>query len=115
MTDPATFLAERLAELWRSSRPVVLERMTVLHSTLDRLMQNPADAEARAAGREAAHKLSGILGVFGLPAGSQIASEIEGILLVPGDEGRDALSPAALGALHGYLGDLDAVIASKPA
>jgi HPt (histidine-containing phosphotransfer) domain-containing protein len=115
MTDPAAFLAQRLAELWRSSRPVLLERMTLLHSTLDRLRQNPADAEARAAGREAAHKLSGILGVFGLPAGSRIASEIEGILIVPSDGGPDALSPAALGALRSYLADLEAVIASKPA
>lgn len=113
MSDAASVLAGRLADLWRSSRPVILERMAVLHSTLDRLGRNAADAEARAEGREAAHKLSGILGVFGLPDGSQIASEIEGILIVPTEEGRDSLSPAALGALRGYLADLDAVIASK--
>ncbi|HEX4039958.1 MAG TPA: Hpt domain-containing protein [Acidobacteriaceae bacterium] len=117
MSDPAAAISARLAELWRTSRPTILERTTILHATLDCLVRNPADAAARAGGREAAHKLTGILGVFGLPEGSRIASEIEGILIVLNDEGedQDPLSPAALGALRGYLADLDAVIASKPA
>lgn len=113
MSDASAVIAARLAELWRNSRPVILERMTVLQSTVQQLNRNPAHAEARSAAREAAHKLSGILGVFGLPEGSRLASEIEGILIVPQDGGPDTLSPAALGALRGYVADLDAVIASK--
>jgi len=113
MSDPAALISARLAELWRASRPTVLERATILHAALDSLSRHPANADARAQGREAAHKLSGILGVFGLPEGSRIASEIEGILIPPSDGGSDTLSPAALGALRGYLVDLDAVIASK--
>lgn len=115
MTDAAEKIAAHLAQLWQTSKPTILERMTVLHATLDRLTQNPADHEARLSGREAAHKLSGVLGVFGLPEGSQLASEIEGILNVTSDTGQAALSPAALAALRGYVTDLDAVIASKPA
>jgi HPt (histidine-containing phosphotransfer) domain-containing protein len=109
----ASVIATRLAELWRNSRPLILERMTLLQSALASLTRNPADAEARTAGREAAHKLSGILGIFGLPEGSRIASEIEGILIIPNDGGPDVLTPAALAGLRSFIAELEAVIASK--
>lgn len=113
MSDPAAAIAARLADLWRTSRPVIVDRLNLLHATLEDLARNPADSEARSQGREAAHKLSGILGVFGLPDGSRIASEIEGILLGPSQGGQETLSPSAVAALRGYVMDLDTVIASK--
>jgi len=107
--DAAAKLAERLTELWRSSKSTVLERMLTLRSACERLTQEPSDADARTRGLEAAHKLSGVLGVFGLPQGSEIASSIEFLL-----ETKGPLTAETLTALQRRVADLDAVIASKP-
>lgn len=107
--DAAARIAARLGELWRTSKPQVLERMSVLHATCATLSENPANAEARSSGLEAAHKLSGVLGVFGLPQGSEIASSIEFLL-----KSGEPLTPDDLRSLPSQIADLDAVIASKP-
>ena len=109
MSDAGAVVAERLTELWRKSRPTILERMTLLHSACDRLSRDPGDQAARNVGREAAHKLSGVLGVFGLPQGSAIASSIEDFFLVPSTPGPEDLS-----SLRRQIADLDTVIASRP-
>jgi HPt (histidine-containing phosphotransfer) domain-containing protein len=106
--DAATKIAARLTELWRTSRPTILERVSLLHSAWDRLNRNPADSEARSSGREAAHKLSGVLGVFGLPQGSEIASSIEFLL-----KQDQALTAQDLSMLRDRIADLDTVIASR--
>ncbi len=107
--DAAAKIAERLTEVWRISRPTVLERMALLHSSCDRLTRNPEDTEARTQGRDAAHKLSGVLGVFGMPLGSEVASGIEFLL-----KSDRPLSAGDLRSLSTHIADLDAVIASKP-
>ncbi|HZZ39667.1 MAG TPA: Hpt domain-containing protein [Acidobacteriaceae bacterium] len=103
-------IASRLAELWQSSRPTILERMDTLHATANALSANALDQEARDRGREAAHKLSGVLGIFGLPEGSEIASALEEQLQSPTPLLLDDLV-----RLQGQIADLDAVIASKSA
>ncbi|HTX41879.1 MAG TPA: Hpt domain-containing protein [Acidobacteriaceae bacterium] len=110
MSDPGSIVAARLADLWRTSRPTVLERVAILRDAHQSLAADPADSEARTRGREAAHKLSGVLGVFGLPRGSELAAEIEALLKTEG-----ALSPDQLSSLSLLAAELDAVIASKPA
>jgi HPt (histidine-containing phosphotransfer) domain-containing protein len=106
--NAAAKLAARLSELWRTSRPTVLERLTVLHSACESLIRDPANREARTAGREAAHKLSGVLGIFGLPQGSEIAASIEQLL-----KSELLLTPQDLSALGDSIAHLDAVVASK--
>ena len=106
--DAAAKIAARLSELWRTSRPTVLERLTVLHSACESLIRDPANREARTAGREAAHKLSGVLGIFGLPQGSEIAASIEQLL-----KSELLLTPQDLSALRDSIAHLDAVVASK--
>lgn len=103
-------IASRLAELWQTSRPTILERMTALHAASQALAANPHDQEARECGREAAHKLSGVLGIFGLPQGSEIASALEEQLKSPG-----SLLPEDLMTLESQIAALDNVIASKSA
>lgn len=110
MNDPASIVAARLADLWRSSRPTVLERMAILRDARETLGANPGNSDARTRGREAAHKLSGVLGVFGLPRGSELAAEIEALFKT-----EAALSPDQLSSLSALVAELDAVIASKPA
>ncbi len=108
MSDAAAKIAARLEELWRSSRPLILERVAAVRSAGETLNCDPEDVQARNRGREAAHKLSGILGVFGLPRGSELAAELEHIL-----KPEHPLSPADLTALQSRMADLDAIIASK--
>ncbi|HEX3986585.1 MAG TPA: Hpt domain-containing protein [Acidobacteriaceae bacterium] len=103
-------IASRLAELWQTSRPTILERMAVLHAAEAALDANPLDREMREHGREAAHKLSGVLGIFGLPQGSEIAATLEELLKSPAP-----LLPEDLAGLRTRIADLDAVIASKSA
>jgi HPt (histidine-containing phosphotransfer) domain-containing protein len=109
MSDAAAQLAAKLNEIWRASRPLILERMAVLHATQSALAADLHDDEARRAGREAAHKLAGVLGTFGLPRGSEIASTLEGILKddVP-------LTAADHATLTRQIAELDTLIASKP-
>ncbi len=106
--EAAAKIAARLTELWRTSKPQILERVAVLHSACQSLAENPANADARGNGLEAAHKLSGVLGVFGMPQGSEIASSIE--FLLKSDE---LLTADDLPTLRGWVAELDAVIAAK--
>jgi HPt (histidine-containing phosphotransfer) domain-containing protein len=109
MSDAAAQLASKLNELWRASRPLILERMAVLHVTEVALTADRANADARREGREAAHKLAGVLGTFGLPRGSQIASAIETVL-----QGEAPLTTDDLSSLQAQIAELDAMIAAKP-
>lgn len=101
-------IASRLAELWQTSRPTILERIAVLHDACEALSADGSDQTARESGREAAHKLSGVLGIFGLPQGSAIAAEIEERLKSPA-----VLSASDVAWLRHCIAELDAVIASK--
>lgn len=108
MSDPAAIVAARLAELWRKSLPTMQDRMAALRSSSDQLRQDPHDQQARAAGREAAHKLSGVLAIFGLPRGTELAAEIEALL-----RDQPVLAPEDLTRLSAQVRELDSVIASK--
>jgi len=109
MSDPAAAIASKLSELWKVSRPVILDRMAALRAAHAALSANLADAQARREGREVAHKLAGVLGTFGLAQGSVIASSIENLLMADAPLTREDVS--SLGA---RIAELDAVIASKP-
>jgi HPt (histidine-containing phosphotransfer) domain-containing protein len=88
----------------------MMERVDALRSACEALGRNPADLQARGTGREAAHKLSGSLGVFGLPQGSELAAELERILK-PGAP----LNPQIAAALPKLIEELQSVIDSKQA
>ena len=106
--DAAAKIAARLTELWRTSRPTIVERMDVLRSASDRLSRNPLNTDARTEGLEAAHKLSGVLGVFGLPQGSELASSIEFLL-----KSGEPLTSGDLSTLRERVADLEEIIASR--
>jgi HPt (histidine-containing phosphotransfer) domain-containing protein len=110
MNDPAALVAARLAELWRKSLPLTLERVAALRGGCDALGRDHTDTAARSVAREAAHKLSGSLGIFGLPRGTELAAAMEDIL-----QGADPLTPQRVALLAEQVRELAAVIASKPA
>lgn len=110
MSDPTAILGERLAEIWRRSRPSVLERVDILRSVYEQLGIDAQNMEAQQRGREAAHKLAGILGVFGLSEAGEIASEIEGLLT-----SAMPLKASDLAEFGEQLARVETLVASKPA
>ena len=97
-----------LQTLWKSSRPTLLERLETLRDAQSKLAAGCLDDQTRKDAEAAAHKLAGVLGTFGLPEGSKLASQIEAMLA----------PEAELNAEHGrQLGEsvdkLEALIASK--
>jgi HPt (histidine-containing phosphotransfer) domain-containing protein len=73
-------LHDLLATLWSRSQQNINERLDVLRTAHRTLRTNPADKSGRRAGADAAHKLAGILGTFGLPEGTNLARRIEVML-----------------------------------
>jgi HPt (histidine-containing phosphotransfer) domain-containing protein len=106
--DTSGRLHDLLSTLWSRSRETIAERLDVLRSTLRSLRANPSDAVARKAGGDAAHKLAGILGTFGLPQGTELARRTEVMLESPGH-----IRPHDLDALQHTIDQLHQMIEAK--
>lgn len=76
-------LHELLTTLWSRSRQTIGDRLDVLRTSHRTLRLSPSDMHARRTGADAAHKLAGILGTFGLPDGTELARRIEIMLESP--------------------------------
>jgi HPt (histidine-containing phosphotransfer) domain-containing protein len=72
-------LSEALNRLWRQFQPQMFERVTVLDCAIGPFAAGVLTEEQREEVNAAAHKLAGILGSFGLPEGTLLAREAEGI------------------------------------
>ena len=101
-------LHDLLATLWSRSRETISERLDVLRTTHRALRANPADKNARRAGANAAHKLAGILGTFGLPDGTNLARHVEVML-----ESAAPLRPFDLESLQKAIDQLHQMIEAK--
>ena len=73
-----------IARVWRSSEAAIHERLDAVDAAGAALLAGSLDDERRAAAIAAAHKLTGSLGTFGLPEGSELAGELETMLRAPG-------------------------------
>ncbi|MBE9070923.1 response regulator [Leptolyngbya cf. ectocarpi LEGE 11479] len=71
---------EALGTLWHSVKPQHLERLALIKRAHQALQQDQLTHDLRQAAAQAAHSLTGALGVFGLKSGSDLASAIEKIL-----------------------------------
>jgi HPt (histidine-containing phosphotransfer) domain-containing protein len=101
-------LHDLLATLWSRSRETISERLDVLRATHRALRANPADKNARRAGADAAHKLAGILGTFGLPEGTNLARHAEVML-----ESAAPIRPFDLESLQKAIDQLHLMIEAK--
>jgi hypothetical protein len=101
-------LHDLLSTLWSRSRETITERLDVLRTTHRVLRTNPADKNARRAGADAAHKLAGILGTFGLPDGTNLARHVEVML-----ESAAPIRPFDLEALERSIDQLHQMIEAK--
>ncbi|HCT59623.1 MULTISPECIES: Hpt domain-containing protein [Acidobacterium] len=86
-------IQSKLDAIWKASKPALLERLATLEASCEALRVNPESQDARHAAHDAAHKLAGVLGTFGLVRGSQIASELECIVTGQDNEPLPAMQP----------------------
>ncbi len=69
--------------MWEQRKGMVVERLNTLRDAVRDLPASPTPA-SRERGIDAAHKLAGILGTFGLPQGTDLARELEVAMSHPG-------------------------------
>jgi hypothetical protein len=101
-------LHELLTNLWARSQQTIGDRLNVLQITHRTLRVTPTDANARRAGADAAHKLAGILGTFGLPTGTDVARRIEMLL-----DSSSSLRKFELDTLQHSIAQLQQMIEEK--
>jgi HPt (histidine-containing phosphotransfer) domain-containing protein len=106
--DLRTGLAEKLDALWKTSKPVVMDRLQALEDNCGKWLLSPHNALASEAAHDAAHKLAGVLGTFGMPRGSQLASAIESIVDKP-----DAATESERGKIPALLRELREAISAR--
>ena len=70
-------LTQALDRLWVRFLPEMKQRLAALETAAAALAQNSLSNPDRQAAHAAAHKLSGVLGTFGLKQGSDLAHELE--------------------------------------
>jgi HPt (histidine-containing phosphotransfer) domain-containing protein len=102
-TPPA--MAEALARLWTRFLPEIENRLGLLESAVRSLEAGLLSGEEREAGHQAAHKLAGVLGTFGLHRGTDLARQAEVVLA--GD------APASTGDLTAWVAELRSLIESR--
>jgi HPt (histidine-containing phosphotransfer) domain-containing protein len=91
-------LDDALAAIWERSRPFITERLETIEATAAALASGTLGEDARREGVRAAHQLTGSLGTFGIPEGSDIARELEAQFEAAAGAGADAARATALSA-----------------
>lgn len=77
LQSPDDKLKAMLAALWLRNRGAVLDRVAILREALAQAAEGRLDEKSRLRAVDAAHKLAGVLGTFGLPQGTEFAREAE--------------------------------------
>ena len=108
-SDHAKEMDDLLQALWVKNYPILVERLKVIRAAKEKSDAGYLGEQARKDGEEAAHKLAGILGTFGLPQGSVLASKIEALLA-----GDPTSCSQRATELSSWLEELETVIASRP-
>jgi HPt (histidine-containing phosphotransfer) domain-containing protein len=73
-----------LEVMWKNNAGIIAERLELLRNAREKLIHGTLTPAERKSAESAAHKLSGILGTFGLPEGSSLASKMERLLAKEG-------------------------------
>ena len=101
--DPSS-LAQVLDHMWATYLPQMQERVATLSSAARALAAGRFSARQQQEAQSAAHKLSGVLGTFGLPRGTTLARELEQIYSRP--DAPEAGFAAQLAAITEELGTI---------
>jgi HPt (histidine-containing phosphotransfer) domain-containing protein len=100
-------LHDLLESMWEQRKGTVVDRLNLLEEAVRNLDKNTTRS-SREPGIDAAHKLAGILGTFGLPRGTDLAREIE---VAMGTEGP--LSEQKIGHLRQVVTELAQLVAQR--
>jgi HPt (histidine-containing phosphotransfer) domain-containing protein len=106
--DPQQKLHVMLASLWERSRKAVAERVNILRDAKLLAEKNMLNEGARMRAVDAAHKLAGVLGTFGLPRGTDLAREVEETF-----SARSKFGALELSRLDSILNELEVLIRTK--
>jgi HPt (histidine-containing phosphotransfer) domain-containing protein len=109
--DPASAkppLTEALNQLWARFLPEIEEKVAVLSSAAAASSACQLSIEQQEAARDVAHKLAGVLGVFGLAEGTNLAREAE-ILCTP----QPVPDPLFTPRLTAIASELQSIIANR--
>ncbi len=101
-------IAAMLEVMWKKSRPAIDERVAALRTAQQRLIGHNLDRTEQKEAESAAHKLAGILGTFGLPDCSALASKIERLLAQP-----SSINEVQRQELEEWLKELESRIEAK--
>ena len=98
-----------LSGVWERSRHTVAERAALLLTAGALWDQNRLDPATRGRAVDSAHKLAGVLGMFGLPRGTDLAREAECLFGQEAPSGRTEIE-----RLQVLLAELAALIEKGP-
>ena len=79
-TNPPTMppaMLEALGRLWTKFLPEIKSRLTILEAAAQTLESGTLSCDERESAHQAAHKLAGVLGTFGLHRGTELARQTE--------------------------------------
>lgn len=97
-------VAAGISSLWAGHFEAQERRLSVVEQAVVGLVAGSLDDAGRQSAKQAAHKLAGSLGTFGLEDGSRIAGQIEEALLADKDDsGSIHALASAVGALRSVL------------
>lgn len=99
-------MADALQRMWVRFLPEIESRLAVVEGAATALEASSLPADQREAAHQAAHKLAGILGTFGLPRGTDLARQAEHFL-------AEARPTETASELSGWLAELRALIQSR--
>lgn len=85
LTPQEEKMQQALREIWLKSRAQLEERLVVLAQAHAALVAGTLDTDMRRRAESAAHRLAGVLGTFGLPRGSALASKLERVYAAVGE------------------------------
>ena len=101
-------MSAALDQLWKQYLPTMEERVAVLEEAARILEGRELTEQERVHANNAAHKLAGVLGTFGLTKGTVLARKVE--ILYSGDPGTD---PDDAEQLRGLSAQLRTMIAER--
>lgn len=73
--------SESVDQIWQQYQDVMVQRMTVLQTAATAVQTGKLTEELQKSAEKEAHKLAGVLGMFGRETGTNLAKEIEELLL----------------------------------
>jgi HPt (histidine-containing phosphotransfer) domain-containing protein len=98
-------MLEALGRLWTKFLPEIEIRMGIVEAAVRSFESGSLSEEEREAAHQAAHKLAGVLGTFGLHRGTELARQAETMFA------REAAASAT--ELSGWVAELRRLIDSR--